>query len=304
MIQLTDASQTVLVLAKRGLWESDFLQEIIPIETARWHWIPVRQGRLRGLIRCIGRVSHDRGGVLVFNSNDLFYPEISFYTRLLKPKVLIHLSDEWGTRLNYSRLANHVGLLVRQHHHGKYSEPKNVAYMPLGYMIGLVGGQHTTGLHGIPPISNRQNIWAFAGNPDKHDRPEVLRYFAEWRSGVRAQNMTPPEMFELYCNSVFVPSPRGNVRLDCFRLYEASVAGAIPVVAGSPEEIADTFCMEQDPPWIIADTWAHAIEKCREELQSPARLQERQTRLLTWWSSRVAGLRLRISEALMNWKRD
>src|ERR1700730_10098326 len=210
MLPLKDASTTplhshptVLVLAKRGLWESDFLQEIIPIEPARWHWIPVRQGRLRGLIRCVGRVSQDRCGVLVFNSNDLFYPEISLYTRLLKPKVLIHLSDEWGTRSHYSRLANHVGLLVRQHHHGKYSEPKNVAYMPLGYMIGLVGGQNTTGLHGLPPLSNRPHIWAFAGNPNKHDRQEVLRYFAEWRSGVRAQNMTPPEMFELYRNSVF-----------------------------------------------------------------------------------------------------
>jgi hypothetical protein len=290
---------TVLIIANDGdLWERDFLREIIPSKQENWHWIQVRPSRLKRVIHCIGRLVRDRGCVLVYSSNILSYPEIWIYTLALRPRILIHLSDEWGTKVNHTRLANSVGLVVRQYHHALYKEPPNVAYMPLGYMVGMLGDQSSTSLHDIPSITDRNHIWAFVGHPNKQDRKRALHYFSEWRTGVSAQNMTPPEMFDLYRNSIFVPSPRGNVRLDCFRLYEASLAGAIPVVAGSPEEIADTFCMEQDPPWIIADTWEQAIEKCQEELESPARLQERQTRLLAWWKSRVADVKLRIRRAL------
>jgi hypothetical protein len=125
-----------------------------------------------------------------------------------------------------------------------------------------------------------------------------LQAFDAWKGGVRTEGLTPAAMFELYKNTIFVPSPRGNVRLDCFRHYEATLSGAIPVVAGDRSEIVDTFCKEGDPPWIIGDTWEHAVEQCKAELEAPELLQKRQERLLAWWKARVNGVQRRISEAL------
>eukprot|EP00170_Pyropia_yezoensis_P005769 contig_23458_g5787 len=41
--------------------------------------------------------------------------------------------------------------------------------------------------------------------------------------------------------AAFVPNSHGNVVLDCFRLYEASMAGAIPVIVASAAEFRTNF---------------------------------------------------------------
>ena len=55
------------------------------------------------------------------------------------------------------------------------------------------------------------------------------------------QTIKPYELFDLYRESLFVPIGRGNISLDCFRIYEAIVAGAIPVMCGTNQEIEMTF---------------------------------------------------------------
>ena len=303
MHNLDDSNVNVLVIARKTIWERDFLREIIPIDRATWNWIEVTQNRsrwqqLKEVVQCASVLKRVRRGVLVFSSNHLTIREIGFLIRLIKPRILLHLSDEFGTRESYARLADQVDLVVRQHHHGAYNEPDNVAYMPLGYMAGMLEGRNSTDLQDVPPLSHRQYIWSFVGDNRKQDRQTVLGMFANWKSGVHMNNITPAAMFELYKNSIFVPSPRGNVRMDCFRLYEASLAGAIPVVASSREEIADTFCKEQEPPWIIDETWERAIQTCQAELEQPALLQDRQSRLLEWWKGRVQNVRYQISNKL------
>ena len=52
---------------------------------------------------------------------------------------------------------------------------------------------------------------------------------------------SPRDMFDIYNNSIFVVNGRGNSNLDCYRIYEAIVAGAIPVIVGKQEEINITF---------------------------------------------------------------
>ena len=62
----------------------------------------------------------------------------------------------------------------------------------------------------------------------------------------------PADIWDVYRNAKFVPNGRGNAVLDCFRLYEASMAGAIPVVVGSWSEIRETFYFGGDVlPWIF-----------------------------------------------------
>jgi len=86
--------------------------------------------------------------------------------------------------------------------------------------------------------------------------------------------------------------------LDCLRLYEASLCGAIPVVVGSMDEICKTFMKEECPPWIFASSWKKAIKVCRNLLNNPFELQKRQTSLIYWWYNRVETLRLHILRTL------
>ena len=64
-----------------------------------------------------------------------------------------------------------------------------------------------------------------------------------------------------YGNSDFVVSPRGEINLDCFRHYEASALGAIPVVVANTTELDHTFRgigSASRPPWLFAETWEDA----------------------------------------------
>ena len=296
-------ASNVLVVARRTLWERDFLAEIIPVQTTAWKWIqfghdPSRGSQALRMLHCTAVAPWIGRGVLVLSSNHLGIREVRWLIQIARPKVLVHLSDEWGDRPDFAALASTVRLVVRQHHHSDYAETANVVHMPLGYMKGMLLGKASTALDSIAPIASRKHAWSFAGNADKQDRPQALRQFSQWREGVRAEGVSPAEMCDLYKNTVFVPSPRGNVRLDCFRLYEASLAGAIPVVVGSQEELHDTFCKEGNPPWIFASSWAEAVAKCANELKHPDKLQERQFRLLAWWRDRVAGVRAQVLAAL------
>jgi hypothetical protein len=72
------------------------------------------------------------------------------------------------------------------------------------------------------------------------------------------------EVFDLYYESIFVPCGRGNFSLDCFRNYEATIAGAIPVIVGPMNEIEWTYKFEETPPWIYAESWSEALKKCQE----------------------------------------
>src|SRR5688500_17047042 len=173
----------VLVVASDKLWERDFLREVIPVAPESWHWIYLRGHesrwqQIKRIVQCAALLSRVKGGILVFSSSEIAYREIRLMARLIKPKVLVQLSDELGTRSNYASLKDEVDAFVRQYHHASYGMPEGVLYMPLGYMVGMLDGRSSIELTSIPPISERQYVWSFAGNPDKQDRQEVLRLFA------------------------------------------------------------------------------------------------------------------------------
>ena len=94
-------------------------------------------------------------------------------------------------------------------------------------------------------------------------------------------------------NSIFVMCPRGNVQLECFRIFEALLCGAIPVIAGcSKSEIQKSFshlnlekkknCWEG---WVLGETWEETIQKCQSLLQSENHLQQMQDQNVFWWKS-------------------
>jgi hypothetical protein len=66
------------------------------------------------------------------------------------------------------------------------------------------------------------------------------------------------------------------------------VAGAIPVVVGSLQEINTTFFYNNDiPPFIHEESWENAVIKCNALLNDYDKLQQMQNDLLLWWKNRI-----------------
>jgi len=98
----------------------------------------------------------------------------------------------------------------------------------------------------------------------------------------------PEHCFEIYNNSIFVICGRGNISLDCYRIYEAIVAGAIPVVVGKLDEIEITFNYNNNiPPFIWDETWEKVVLKCNDLLNNDEKLQTIQDELLLWWKNQI-----------------
>ena len=64
----------------------------------------------------------------------------------------------------------------------------------------------------------------------KSDREKALETFGNWTPNVVAHKLTAREMRAVYNRSQFVVVGRGWTSLDCFRVYEALIAGAVPIV--------------------------------------------------------------------------
>lgn len=195
-------------------------------------------------------------------------------------------------------LSKHTPLLFRQYNHGGYNigDLGNVFQIPLGYMKGMLHGKYSLEINRVLP-ADRKYVWSFVGRL-KADRKELCETFSKYFPGgfVSTSGKTNPhEMGGIYQQSVFVPNGRGHCSLDCFRLYEASIMGAIPVVVGKEEEIETTFFYNGDkPPFIYSSSWEEAVAMCQSYLQNPASLVEKQACILAWWERQVTNIHTKL----------
>jgi hypothetical protein len=267
----------VISLAK-GCWEEDFiLKELLPPSTVVYYDNPQK----------VEIPSEDY--ILIFSvggANILYLEELCTKKN---PNIIFMISDENGQNPWFNGLSKYTKLLVRQYHHSHYPVYENIAYMPLGYMKGMLQCRSTE--LKVKPINERQFRWSFVGTVSKN-REKMIKKFRS--SGMvpyfLLNGISPSQMFDIYSNSIFVPNDRGHINLDCLRLYEASLCGAIPVVVGDIEEIKYTFFQEECPPWIYAKSWDKAVEVCHTLLRDPDLLQKRQNTVLYWWSRRIENL--------------
>eukprot|EP00038_Savillea_parva_P010818 m.193020 g.193020 ORF g.193020 m.193020 type:complete len:545 (-) comp18792_c0_seq1:123-1757(-) len=138
--------------------------------------------------------------------------------------------------------------------------------------------------------------WAFMGTM-RDNRREALDTFRNFTPNQIGQG-TKSEVAFAYANADFVLSPRGNENLDCFRAYEASAFGSIPVVVGTPAEIAATFNglgvlggvagTNSTPPWVFAPTWSKALATVRG--MSVQEIVVRRRAVLEWWIASIRTL--------------
>lgn len=254
------------IALEKGLWETDFLlNELLPK----------------------GEVVYDinlRSDILVFISRVHSYRQILNIVEKTKPKIIICLSDELiSENLNdFNQLGNYCDLFLRQYHHPQYTYTPNTIHIPLGYTNGCKIFKEEKKLN-----------WSFFGEI-KSDRVEMLNEFSRIEKNFVGKSAPKDLMCKVYSKSFFVPCGRGNSSLDCFRLYEASMNGAIPVVVGSKKEINLTFKYEENPPWIFAETWNEAVRRCMSFTEN--KLKEYDA--VSWWKNRISKIRTKIEEVL------
>uniref|UniRef100_A0A7S1VZ76 RXYLT1 C-terminal domain-containing protein n=1 Tax=Neobodo designis TaxID=312471 RepID=A0A7S1VZ76_NEODS len=136
-------------------------------------------------------------------------------------------------------------------------------------------------------------------------RSELAPYLANLGHG-DVKEHSAQTMTRAYADSVFVPAPRGWRVLDCFRDYEATRMGAIPVVVadGRSDEVERSFGHYYReppgslPPWVFAKSWTEAGDMMVALMKNMTALEEMQAANLRWWDRVNYNLRRGIYEAL------
>jgi SAM-dependent methyltransferase len=304
------------------VWEYDFiLKEILPEKEKDVKFLTLEQVR-----NC-----DEKFDVFVYSArcpNNYTWGYTPSYEDILEsilktnPKIIIQLSDEYKDEdlEHYNNLSNYCELFLRQYNHQEYRNNKfktnfrndNIVYIPLGY-----GNNTPVGKISNIPLSEKKYNWSFIGKikdwefcffDDKKqkwvsvsDRSEMIEIF---KNNIQnfffaQEGISKDDLIKIYSDSIFVPCGRGNSSLECFRNYEASMCGAIPIVVGPKEEIENTFKYEENPPWVFAESWDEAVEKCKDLLNDKDHLQEIQNNLLDWWSNRIRKIQDKVNEVFV-----
>lgn len=265
------------IIIEKGLWETDFLiNDILP----KGNVIYITTDNIENV--------NNNVDIYAFSSRVHCFWHIKDVVQKISPKIIICLSDEFyqENKWEYNLLGNYCKLFLRNYHHQYYNYTNNTIHLPLGY---------TNGCKKI--VNNKVYNWSFIGQM-KSDRYEMLECFSKINDYYINNNLDKTKMCEIYSKSIFVPCGRGNSSLECFRLYEASMNNAIPVVVGDLNEIKTTFKYQENPPWVFAESWESAVDICKSLLNNKDQLTKMQENLSIWWYNRILNIRNKVKEVL------
>jgi hypothetical protein len=230
--------------------------------------------------------------ILVFSSNVYTFDQILNVVLRIKPKIIVHLSDEFGYRPEYTHLASYTKLLLHQYHfnHYPYNNYNNIIQIPLGYMVGMFNAENALNFK-LKPMLERKYKWAFIGNI-KQDRLELIHKFsAQIDDHFISNNMSSSNMHDIYNNTIFVPNGKGNVVIDCFRIYEAILSGSIPIIVCEEPEFNERFYYNNDiPPFIFEKTWDSAVNKCVHLLEHVEELENISAQNYEWLKKKIISI--------------
>ena len=217
----------------------------------------------------------------------------AYYDRFRgKNAFLVHIGDEFYD-LGAEYYVNFRG--VFRPYWSAVFNPQYVMVVPLGNHV-----PNTT--TSILPASERRYAWSFIGEAGKSSRPDMVRAMSSvephisfsttpvpglafWSKDVAGPKRIPrSESVEILQQSAFAPAPMGNVNLECYRLYEALDAGAIPIV--EKRQFLDYFTkLFGDHPLPTVRNWRQARGLVRGYIDDPVRLNELQQQCHDWWTS-------------------
>jgi hypothetical protein len=96
--------------------------------------------------------------------------------------------------------------------------------------------------------------------------------------------LSPQQIRAVYDQSVFVLCPPGALIQDTFRVYEALMAGAVPIVEDDPYW---TELYGLEVPFVKVRKWSETIEKINQLASSPATLSRLRNHARIWWDLKV-----------------
>jgi len=226
--------------------------------------------------------------ILVFSSPRYSFDDILNLVKKISPKIIVNLSDEfygWDFD-NFNILGNYCNIYMREYHHKNYNYTENTIHIPLGYTNDLIKYKKNN-----IKSNDRKITWSLFTNHLNQDRIELISHFKNLKGGFYGKNISKISLSNFYSNSVFSPCGRGHSNLNCFRLYEASLFGSIPIVVGTPDEIKETFFYENNPPWIFLNSWSDAVDYCEYLLNNMDKLLIIQDNLQIWWNERIFNIK-------------
>lgn len=291
-----------LLYTEYSLWELDFIKNEL-FDTIQLDIEILNRTLFKQLLE---RSDIINNAILVANDQYQFN-DIVDVVKHIKPIAIFYLSDEVGQQPRITELDQYTKVFFRQYNHKHYTYSHNNFQIPLGYAATFMSGKKSLP---IPRklIKDREINCSFIGSM-KSDRSHMATIiknhitntnilFVNNNWNIDTLTYSPESCYTLYNNSIFVTNGRGNCSLDCFRIYEAIIAGAIPVIVGSVDEINATFHYNNDVPPLIHDTsWEKVIMKCRDLLLDKDVLQKIQDDLFIWWKRQIEFVQSRILEA-------
>jgi len=261
---------------KENSWESDWLEFLF--QDISHETVTDYQQKL-----------HCMKGVVIYNSTTDIK---SYLDRVDSVYGLIHLSDEWSkdSTDHYSR----AKFVLRNYYKDLGS---NVLNFPLGWM--------SLYSHDLPvkSVHDRTYTWSFTGHVDKTTRPQMAQHMSQVPNGrsyfkkcgenwgtFQGQALTPPQMAEMYNDSIFVPCPQGNCSIDTFRVTEALQMGALPIVEKNPywEQLFG------DNPLIQIKHWDEAPGIINTLMSNKHALELMRQDTHRWWIKHCAQVKLKI----------
>jgi hypothetical protein len=233
--------------------------------------------------------------ILVFSSPRHSFDDVLNLVKKISPKIIVNLSDEfygWDFD-NFNILGNYCDIYMREYHYKNYNYTSNTIHIPLGYTNDLIKYKKKN-----IKSNDRKITWSLFTNHLNYDRLQLISCFKQLKGGFYGKNMNKKTLSNFYSNSVFSPCGRGHSNLNCFRLYEASLFGSIPVVVGDPDEIKQTFFYEDNPPWIFSHSWENSVEYCKYLLNNATELLSIQEKIEIWWSKRLFDVKVKLKNFL------
>lgn len=214
--------------------------------------------------------------VLAVSTNKYSVNDIKNAIIKAKPRVLLLLSDERGNRSEYETLFNLVPLVYRQYRYNSYENPPNQLILPLGYHC----WDQSIKKDNVPI----KYIWSFIGS-SKNKRLDDLKQLNVIKPNFHGS--TKPEQNAGIINgSIFVFCPIGNVNVECFRNYTASMCGAIPFLLCSDDQWNEIYpYFDIEPPWLHTDSVEKMIVMMHNLMNNPRQLIKLRNSVLQWWTN-------------------
>jgi hypothetical protein len=109
-------------------------------------------------------------------------------------------------------------------------------------------------------------------------------------SNSASDTLSRESYFDILGDSVFLPSPMGNVNLDTWRLYEALEAAAIPILERRVLKDYFSSVLGRHPIPTFA-SWRHAARFVSDVRLKPEALDSLQADIQAWWTRKKESLR-------------